>query len=133
MVPARRIRSKVIVVNADTYSMSPINQDATHNDFDSFALPTTGINEPRFRPSDLVPWADPYIAGLIEQLQDEVREEQAETTWGRPQVSTNPAADLEWTWDESGNDYDPADRESPFELPGEVPAEGPRFTVEDFS
>lgn len=29
----------------------------------------------RFRPSDLVPWADPYIASLVRKLQREVREE----------------------------------------------------------
>lgn len=27
------------------------------------------------RPSDLVPWADPYIAGLVRKLQQEVRQE----------------------------------------------------------
>ena len=31
---------------------------------------------PRFRPSDLLPWADPHIRSLVEQLQDEVREEE---------------------------------------------------------
>ncbi|TWT37068.1 hypothetical protein KOR34_20150 [Posidoniimonas corsicana] len=38
----------------------------------------TGMNVPdqsRFRPSDLVPWADPYIASLVRKLQREVREE----------------------------------------------------------
>ncbi len=29
------------------------------------------------RPSDLLPWADPYIARLVHNLQDEVRHEQA--------------------------------------------------------
>ncbi|TWT88641.1 hypothetical protein Mal64_21280 [Pseudobythopirellula maris] len=31
----------------------------------------------RVRPSDLLPWADPYIRGLVSKLQDEVREEHA--------------------------------------------------------
>lgn len=29
------------------------------------------------RPSDLVPWADPYIAGLVRRLQSEIRLERA--------------------------------------------------------
>ncbi|MEO1495880.1 MAG: hypothetical protein AAFV43_01895 [Planctomycetota bacterium] len=33
--------------------------------------------ERRFRPSDLLPWADPHIRSLVEQLQDEVRQEQS--------------------------------------------------------
>lgn len=32
-------------------------------------------SQPRFRPSDLVPWADPHIRSLVEQLQNEVRAE----------------------------------------------------------
>ncbi|MCA9239358.1 MAG: hypothetical protein KDA37_04125 [Planctomycetales bacterium] len=32
----------------------------------------------RFRPSDLVPWADPYIASLVRGLQRQVREEREE-------------------------------------------------------
>lgn len=31
--------------------------------------------QPRFRPSDLLPWADPYIASLVHKLQNEVRQE----------------------------------------------------------
>ncbi|MEN0109593.1 MAG: hypothetical protein AAF805_02605 [Planctomycetota bacterium] len=34
-------------------------------------------SQPRFRPSDLLPWADPHIRSLVEQLQAEVREEAA--------------------------------------------------------
>lgn len=33
-------------------------------------------SQPRFRPSDLLPWADPHIRSLVEQLQDEVRDEE---------------------------------------------------------
>ena len=35
-------------------------------------------SEPRFRPSDLLPWADPHIRSLVEQLQDQVRQEKRE-------------------------------------------------------
>ena len=36
---------------------------------------TQRVTQPRFRPSDLLPWADPHIRSLVEQLQEEVREE----------------------------------------------------------
>lgn len=47
------------------------------------ALPAESTRMPqrepsRFRPSDLVPWADPYIASLVRGLQREVREEREE-------------------------------------------------------
>jgi hypothetical protein len=38
------------------------------------AIPVSGDFEPP-RPSELVPWADPYIAQLVSQLQSEVRSE----------------------------------------------------------
>ena len=34
--------------------------------------------QPRQSATDLLPWADPYIAGLIRKLQDEVRAELAD-------------------------------------------------------
>jgi len=42
---------------------------------------TSPINNPRFstRPSDLLPWADPYIARLVSKLQDEVRDERSQS------------------------------------------------------
>ncbi len=49
-----------------------------------------GRSRVRFKPSDLVPWSDPYIAGLVRKLQDEVRESQsritaeAELPWNEP-------------------------------------------------
>lgn len=36
-----------------------------------------GAEDRRARPSDMLPWADPYIASLIDRLQDEVRNERA--------------------------------------------------------
>lgn len=58
MVTASKIRCVVVVAPAETEGM-----------------PTRA--EARFRPSDLLPWADPHIRSLVEQLQDEVRQEQA--------------------------------------------------------
>lgn len=123
MATTRRIRSKVIVINADTYSMT----SSCHTS-DSFRLPTTGTNGPRFRPSDLVPWADPYIAELVHGLQEEVRQEQAEMIWG-DRAKASPSSDLEWTWEDTASDYEPTDRESEFELPVETT----RFGAEDFA
>ena len=34
-------------------------------------------NRLAYKPSELVPWADPYIAGLVRRLQSEVRFERA--------------------------------------------------------
>jgi hypothetical protein len=51
----------------------------------------------RFRPSDLVPWADPYIASLVHKLQREVREEQlakAAVAAPSPLDAWDP-----WDWD----------------------------------
>lgn len=56
MVAARKIRCVMISVPAEGDRMS-------------------NHTEPRFRPSDLLPWADPHIRSMVEQLQKEVREE----------------------------------------------------------
>jgi hypothetical protein len=58
MVAARQIRCVMIETSAETVDMPRFTQ-------------------PRFRPSDLLPWSDPYIRSLVEQLQQEVREENA--------------------------------------------------------
>ncbi|MEO0530375.1 MAG: hypothetical protein AAF266_07320 [Planctomycetota bacterium] len=57
MVTTQEFRCVVVLAEAET---------------DSMARPT----QPRFRPSDLLPWADPHIRSLVEQLQDEVRSEE---------------------------------------------------------
>lgn len=79
MKTPRRIRTVVVEVAAD-------------NDW----LATDRIaggsiaSRPRFKPSDLVPWSDPYIAGLVRKLQDEVRGTneriacEAEIPWNEP-------------------------------------------------
>ncbi|WP_146584617.1 hypothetical protein [Posidoniimonas polymericola] len=53
----------------------------------------------RFRPSDLVPWADPYIASLVRKLQREVREERdaAQATSSSPQAEPDSVWEpLDW-------------------------------------
>lgn len=75
------------------------------------------------KPSTLVPWADPYIAGLVRRLQSEVRMERAEAAERGEQLETemfdnrgavawlaqsavadldppSPAIDEEFTWNE---------------------------------
>jgi len=46
------------------------------------------------RPSDLLPWADPYIARLVQNLQEEVRNERL-TPRGNWRSTTPLRADLE--------------------------------------
>ena len=75
----RTIRTVVISVPADDVDTHPANRLASSS---------------RFRPSDLLPWSDPYIASLVRKLQQEVREEQqtdssrltneAEMPWNEP-------------------------------------------------
>jgi hypothetical protein len=43
------------------------------------------------RPSALLPWADPYIVGLVEQLQNEVRRERTGFVAERPRSSSRLA------------------------------------------
>jgi hypothetical protein len=43
--------------------------------FDNLAVTVPAVS----RPSDLLPWADPYIARLVTKLQEEVRDERAQS------------------------------------------------------
>ena len=49
----------------------------------------------RPRAADLLPWADPYIAGLIRKLQDEVRAELADPPEDRRPAPGRAAGALE--------------------------------------
>jgi len=69
MVAARKIRCVIVLADAETVGMPQRTQ-------------------PRFRPSDLLPWADPHIRSLVEQLQQEVREEEAQRRMTPPTAST---------------------------------------------
>ena len=50
-------------------------------------------DQSRFRPSDLLPWADPYIASLVRKLQREVREEREAQLADAPHEAWEP---LDW-------------------------------------
>ena len=65
MVAARKVRKVVGVVVQESDPMEGLT---------ALAGPLSGS---RFagRPSDLLPWADPYIARLVRNLQEEVRQE----------------------------------------------------------
>ena len=97
---SRKIRCHVITVPADAgFGDARVGDDPARS-------ARSSESAPRFRPSDLVPWADPYIAGLIHRLQDEVRRE------GRPAPAVKkglgaPVADLEWPWEDRADDYQP--------------------------
>ena len=67
--------------------------------------------QPRFssRPSDLIPWADPYIAQLVTNLQREVRRERTKLSEsfhssGVVEADLEPpspsTSDFEWEWTE---------------------------------
>lgn len=72
------------------------------------------INEPaptsnrlnNTRPSDLLPWADPYIARLVTKLQNEVRDERTQTRVVSRLTGTaiaeleppSPSTDSDWDW-----------------------------------
>lgn len=73
MVSARKIRCVVVVAGSENDGMPSPPQ-------------------PRFRPSDLLPWADPHIRSLVEQLQQEVREEQIALRAAAAQPATEPIA-----------------------------------------
>lgn len=101
MATARTIRCRVVVVDAPTetgFGPNPARPEA----------------EPRTRPSEMLPWADPYIAGLVRKLQAEVREEAAARPRPTVQRLGAPVADLEWPWEEA----------AAATLPGENAAEG---------
>lgn len=74
MVTTRQIHCVVVLAEADAVGMSQKNQ-------------------PRFRPSDLLPWADPHIRSLVEQLQEEVREEEATRRAAASPVASAPRFD----------------------------------------
>jgi hypothetical protein len=61
-------------------------------------------NRLAFRPSELVPWADPYIAGLVRRLQSEVRFERAAVTVAGPHADLeppSPSVEPDWdSWDQ---------------------------------
>jgi len=57
------------------------------------------------RPSDLLPWADPYIARLVTKLQDEVRSERNQTRVVS-RIAGNCLAELEPPSPSTDNDWD---------------------------
>jgi len=60
------------------------------------------------RPSDLLPWADPYIARIVSKLQDEVRDERSQSRLDlRPAEAMqaeleppSPGSESDWEWKE---------------------------------
>jgi hypothetical protein len=58
-------------------------------------------NRLAYKPSALVPWADPYIAGLVRRLQSEVRFERASVMAPHADLEPpSPSFDPDWDgWD----------------------------------
>jgi hypothetical protein len=50
--------------------------------------PEDSTRDLRPKPSELVPWADPYIASLVRKLQDEVRADR-EARWAHRSFATD--------------------------------------------
>lgn len=59
-------------------------------------------NRLAYKPSELVPWADPYIAGLVRRLQSEVRFERAALAAPQAELEPpSPSFDADWdAWDQ---------------------------------
>ncbi len=106
----RKIFCTVVRVSvADDNSMQANNQrfNSQHTNRLSEMFPAT-------RPSDLLPWADPYIARLVTKLQDEVRDERTQTrirdertqTRKVSRISGNCLAELEPPSPSTDNDGD---------------------------
>lgn len=58
-------------------------------------------NRLAFKPSELVPWADPYIAGLVRRLQSEVRFERASFAPEADLEPSRPSVESDWDgWDQ---------------------------------
>ncbi len=96
----RKIFCTVIRVSvADDNSMRPNNQRLDSQSFN---------NRLNSRPSDLLPWADPYIARLVTKLQDEVRDERTQSRLASRITRTclaeleppSPSTDNDWDWDD---------------------------------
>ncbi len=100
MVAPRKVRKivcTVIRVPENTEAPTTRNRASQHR----YAIPRFAT-----RPSDLLPWADPYIAQLVQNLQTEVRDERAQAN--RSSVATGspiaemeppcPSTEPEWPW-----------------------------------
>jgi len=89
MKTPRRIRTVVVSVPVDGGDVAIENERASR-----LLASARLVAKPRFRPSDLLPWSDPYIASLVRKLQQEVRESlatsasrlsgEAEMPWNEP-------------------------------------------------
>jgi hypothetical protein len=80
----RRIRTVVVSVPVD-------------NDW----LSSGRAAKSRFKPSDLLPWSDPYIAGLVRKLQDDVRNSHARVT-SEAEMPWNEPFEYEYETQEGG-------------------------------
>jgi hypothetical protein len=104
MLAARTIRCKVFAIDARNNVT-----EVSEGDAPKYA----NSPAPRFRPSDLVPWADPYIAGLVHRLQSDVRKELAQAARTRAARFAAPVGDLEWPWDDGVADMETVETEEP--------------------
>jgi len=95
MVAPRKIRCLVIEVSSEAAAL-PANTRA------------------RFRPSQLLPWADPYISKLVHKLQNEVRLERSRQCTAPER--TCERLDLDIPWNDDAFEFEPKEEESPFDI-----------------
>jgi hypothetical protein len=95
MVAPRKIRCLVIEVPSEMAAMSPRTRA-------------------RFRPSQLVPWADPYIASLVHKLQNEVRHERRGGCAAL--ARTRERLDLDVPWNDEAFEFEPAEEDAPLDF-----------------
>ncbi len=74
-------------------------------------VPADQTGRSRIRPSQLLPWSDPTIAGLVSKLQDEVRRETGTSETRKSEVHRGQVSELELPWDDSfeyetGDDFE---------------------------
>ena len=103
----RRIVCTIVRISGDDPRTTPARFELPATD--RFSNPAQrlalGADRAKPRPSQLLPWADPYISKLVHRLQDEVRRERGQL----PSVVTEvaeldppgPGHDFDWDlWDQ---------------------------------
>jgi len=94
---SKKIFCTVVVVDGADDSIMRINNQRL-----DASTSTSRFNN---RPSELLPWADPYISALVTKLQKEVRDERNHGGVNRRGAATlaeleppTPATDADWDW-----------------------------------
>ena len=99
----RRLRTMVLSVSEDSASVEVLHNSTTPistTPVDSLAREILADDRSRFRPSDLLPWSDPYIASLVHKLQDEVRQSRRSSASQPSATQSRFSNEAEMPWNE---------------------------------